>query len=377
MKTKQISFLLALSLLFGLTACGTASNPSGAEHSDPVSSPATPAQSASPSASPTAETTLFTDDLGREVELPAEITRIVPSAPLAQIILLAVAPEMFCGLASKVYDSSRGILPDSLYDLPYFGSLYAGAELNVEELALAKPDILIDIGEPQDSGTEDLDALQSQTLIPTVFISATLETMPEAYRKLGKLLGKEERGEELAQFCERVYNRTLSILDQVGDQKVNCLYVLGEEGLNVIAASSYHAELLDLLTNNLAIVDNPLSKGTGNEVTMEQIALWNPDFVIFAPDSIYSTVSSLPAWDSIRAIANGNYVEVPDLPHNWMSMPPSVQRYLALIWLPSVLYPEYCDYDVKAEILEYYKLFYGCTLSDEQYASITANAFLR
>ena len=44
--------------------------------------------------------------------------------------------------------------------------------------------------------------------------------------------------------------------------------------------------------------------------------------------------------------------------------PPSVQRYLGMIWLPVVLYPEYCDYDVKAEILEYYRLFYGCELSD-------------
>jgi hypothetical protein len=47
-----------------------------------------------------------------------------------------------------------------------------------------------------------------------------------------------------------------------------------------------------------------------------------------------------------------------------------------MIWLPVVLYPEYCDYDVKAEILEYYRLFYGCELSDAQYEALTANAFI-
>ena len=46
-----------------------------------------------------------------------------------------------------------------------------------------------------------------------------------------------------------------------------------------------------------------------------------------------------------------------------------------LLWLPSLLYPEYCDYDVKTEIMEYYELFYGCTLTDEQYNTLTANAF--
>ena len=46
-----------------------------------------------------------------------------------------------------------------------------------------------------------------------------------------------------------------------------------------------------------------------------------------------------------------------------------------MIWLTAELYPEFCDYDVKAEILEYYSLFYGCTLTDAQYEAITANAF--
>lgn len=379
MKTKLISLLLALTMMFSLAACGT--KDSGAENTDPAQSPSASQNTDDPQPSEPVEeqpvSYVFTDDAGREVEVPPEITRIVPSAPLAQIILLAIAPDMFVGLASKMYDSAKGILPDELFDLPYFGSLYAGADLNVEELALTEPQIIIDIGEPKSSIKEDLDDLQNQTLIPSVYISATLESMPDTYRKLGALLGREDRGEELAQFCERVYNRTVSIMDEVGDNKVNCLYVLGDEGLNVIAATSYHAELLDLLTNNLAVLDNPLSKGSGNEVTMEQISLWNPDFVIFGPDSIYSTVQETASWNQINAIVNGRYVEVPDTPHNWMSMPPSVQRYLGLIWLTAELYPDYCDYDVKAEIMEYYQLFYGCELTDEQYDTITANAFIR
>lgn len=372
MKVKLISLLLVLIMIFSLVACG---------NTEPVHSQAPkPVESVPVSEPPAVEETsrpdyIFTDDAGREVEVSGEITRIVPSAPLAQIILLALAPDMFVGLSSKFYDTARGIIPDEMFELPYFGSLYAGAELNVEELAMTAPQIIIDIGEPKDSTREDLDALQEQTQIPSVYISATLETMPETYRKLGKLLGREERGEELAQFCEKVYSRTLSVMEKVGDNKVNCLYVLGEEGLNVIAATSYHAELLDLLTNNLAVVDNPLSKGTGNEVTMEQIALWNPDFIIFGPGSIYSTVKEMNTWDQITAIANDDYVEVPDTPHNWMSMPPSVQRFLGLIWLTAELYPKYCDYDVRTEIMEYYQLFYGCTLTEEQYSAITANAF--
>ena len=358
MKTKLIALMLAFAILLGLSACGGG-------------------QGAQPTGSSAPETRIFTDDLGRQVEIPSEITRIVPSSMLSQIILYALAPDLFAGVASDRYANPEGSLSAEHLALPCFGSLSAGSDLNVEELALAAPQLIIDIGEPKDSVVEEMNALQAQTLIPSVYISATLETMPEAYRTLGRLLGREERAEELAQFCERIYSRTLSIIEQVGENKVNCLYVLGEQGLNVIAATSYHAELLDLLTNNLAVVDNPLSKGSGNEVTMEQIALWNPDFVIFAPDSIYGTVENTQTWNQISAIITGSYVEVPESPYNWMSMPPSVQRYLGLIWLTAVLYPEHCDYDVKADIMEYYQLFCGCTLSEEQYQSLTANAFLK
>ena len=354
MKKRMISLLLAFVMVIGLTAC-VGSKPEELQN---------------PSA-----TRSFTDDCGREVRIPTEINAIVPSGPLSQIILFAIAPEMFVGLSSRWSDSAKGIIPDEYFTLPYFGQLYGSANLNVEELAAVNPQLIIDIGEAKKSIVEDMDDLEAQTQIPSIHIEASLATMPDAYRKLGSILGKEEKGEELAQFCEKVYNRTVSIMDQVGDNKVNALYILGEEGLNVLANGSYHAELIDLLTNNLAVVDNPAGKGSGNEVTMEQIALWNPDFILFAPGSIYDTVADQEAWKEITAVKNSNYIEVPEGPHNWLGNPPAVQRYLGLIWLPAALYPQYCDYDVKEEITEYYRLFYGCTLTDAQYEALTAQAF--
>lgn len=353
---KLISLLLALALALSMAACGAADAPAAAEADGAA--------------------VIFTDDLGRQVELPETIERIVPTGPLAQIILYAIAPDLFVGLASKWGDCAVGIVPEKYLNLPYFGQLYNSANLNVEELALADPQVIIDIGQTMSGGAEDMDSLQAQTNIPSVFISASLETMPETFRTLGRLLGREEKAEELARFCERVYSRTISIMEQVGDNKVNALYVLGEEGLNVLAKDSYHSELIDMMTNNVAVVDNPSSKGSGNEVTMEQIALWNPDFVLFASDSIYDTAAENATWSGISAIANGNYIEVPEGPHNWMGTPPAVQRYLGMIWLTAELYPEYCDYDPKAEILEYYELFYDFVLTEEQYNNLTANAFL-
>ncbi len=351
---KLTALILAFVMVFSMAACS-------ADNDDENNTGAS------------AATIVFTDDAGRDVKIPNEITKIIPSGSLSQIVLLAIAPDMFAGLSGSFSDKANGIIDERILNLPRFKD----DNMNVEALALADPDIIIDIGDSKKGVSDRLDELQTRTEIPCVFLYATLETMPETYRTLGKLLGREERGEELALFCEKVYNRTIDIMNNVGDNKVDTLYVLGDKGLNVVAAGSYHAEVLDLLTNNLAVVDNPVSKGSGNEVTMEQILLWNPDFVIFAPDSIYDTVKDTPTWKEISAIINNRYIKVPDAPHNWMGMPPAVQRYLSLIWLTAQLYPDYCDYDVRADIREYYRLFYSFEMTDDMYNLITDGAFLR
>lgn len=323
-----------------------------------------------------AQTRAFVDDAGREVNVPSEISRIAVSGPVPQIVLYALAPDMFVGTADRWYESAGAYIPKEHLDWPYLGKLYGSADLNVEQLAFCDPQVIIDMGEEKKGLSEDLDSLQMQTSIPSVFVRFMLKDAPQAYRRLGELLGREEQAEELAQFCGRVYARAVSIMENVGDHRRKVLFITGDKGLNVLAKGAYQAELIDMLTDNCAVVDNPISKGTGNEVSMEQIMLWDPEFIIFAPDSVHDEVDTDGTWSLMTAVANGDYVRTPQGPHNWLGSPLSVQQILGLIWLPAVLYPEHCDYDVKAEIREYYRLFYHCELTDEQYDALTAGAFL-
>ena len=322
------------------------------------------------------ETRTFTDDLCREVEVPADISRLVVSGAIPQIDVYAIAPDLFVGIADRWYESAKGIIPEDRLSLPYFGKLYGSADMSIEQLALADPQVIIDMGEPKKGLEEDLDGLTMQTAIPAVFIRSALATTPQAYRRLGELLNREEQAEEIAAFLEKVYARTVSIMDRVGENKKQILYIAGDEGQNVLAKGSYQAELIDMLADNLAVVNNPVSKGTGNEVTMEQIMLWDPPFIVFAPDSVYESVGDDATWSLLTAVANGDYIRTPQGPHNWLGSPPAVQQYLGLIWLTAELYPEYCDYDVKADVLEFYRLIYHCELTDAQYDALTAGAFL-
>ena len=352
MKVKKwLAMLLAVVMALSLAACGAQSSPQ------------------------TDDTTrVFTDSVGREVEVPAQIDKVALSGPMAQIVLFALCPDKLVGVSNAWSTEAEQYLDEKYFTMPEIGQLYGGkGELNPETLLQSGAQIVIDVGEPKGSIAEDLDALQEQTGIPFVHITATTETTGDAYRMLGDLLNMKDEAETLAAYCEKVYDRTVSIAGSV--EKANVLYVTGDMGQNVIAAGSYHAEILDLLTNNLAVVDEPSSKGTGNEVSMEQILTWDPDVVIFAPESIYDTVADDAAWQSVTAIKNGAYYEVPFVPYNWMGFPPSVQRYLGMMWLSKVLYPDAtAEYDLFSDVQEYYKLFYHCDLTQAQYDALVANS---
>ncbi len=388
MKMKRwAALLLAAVMTLGLMACASqssapaesaaapaeaaASAPEAAAPAETESAPSAP--EAAPAEASAPETRMFTDSVGREVELPAQIDKVALSGPLAQIVLFALCPDKLVGISNAWSSAAEQYLPAEYFNLPEIGQLYGGkGELNLETLLESGAQVVVDVGEPKGTIAEDLDALQEQTGIPFVHITAYTDTMGEAYRMLGDLLGMEEEAEALAAYCERVYDRTAAIAESV--EKANLLYITGENGLNVIAKGSYHAEVIDMLANNLAEVDEPSSKGTGNEVDMEQILNWNPDVILFAPDSIYDTVGDDPNWQTITAIRNGDYYEVPFGPYNWMGFPPSVQRYLGMMWMSSLLYPEAADYDLRAEVQEYYRLFYHCELTDAQYDELVANS---
>ena len=56
----------------------------------------------------------------------------------------------------------------------------------------------------------DMQSLQEQTGIPTVFIEASGDTLPQAYRTPGALLGVADAAETLARYIEDTTNFTMS-----------------------------------------------------------------------------------------------------------------------------------------------------------------------
>ena len=325
------------------------------------------------------ETVLFTDDCGRTVTVPREIRRVAPSGAVAQMILTAIAPDLLAGLSGTPGTSQLRYLPENYIDLPTFGQFYGSkSTLNLETLLAADVDIIIDLGDKKTGHAGDMNGIQRQCGIPTVFIETTLDKFAGAYRKLGTLLGREERGEELAAYIENTVETAKALAATIPEsERKTVMYGSGSSGLNCNARGSIQADVLELVgaINAIVVPQKELSNaGGGNTVSMEQLYLFDPDVILLAEGGPYRRLASDEVWGRLRAVQNGEYYEIPCLPYNWLSNPPSVNRILGIWWLGNLLYPEVFDYDMAEKTMEFYALFYGTELTREEAEAMLTNS---
>lgn len=361
---RALAAAATLALALGLSACGGAP----AAGSD--------AQAGSESQRET-KTVVFTDSAGREVEVPANIERVVPSGHTATQVLITLVPEKLAGLPQEITQDQRAYLTDAPDEsLPVLGAAFGSkGDLNKEAVAATGAQVLIDTGEYKEGIEEDLDSLQEQLGIPCVFIETKLDEWPAAYRKLGELLGVEDRAEELATYCQDAYDQVSEVMAGIPQaERVRVLYCVGATGTNVLAKGSFQSNVVDMLADNVAVVDSPAGSGAGNESNLEQIAVWDPQVILFGADAFAAGVADDPAWQTLTAIQEGSYHKVPDTPYVWLNNPPTVNQVLGMQWLARVLYPAQFQgkgsaYDVAKS---YYKTFYGYDLSQDEYGRLTS-----
>ena len=353
-----LSLLLCAALLFALSACGQR------PEYDPLDG---------------VETTIFVDSAGRSVTVPAEITRIAASGSTAQMILMTLCPELLVGLASSPSTAQRPYFPEEMWYLPTFGQFYGSkANLNMESLIAAQPQIVIDLGDPKDSIREDMDMIQEQTGIPTVFICATLDELPAAYRTLGKLLGRITEAEKLAEFVEKTLAMAEENREKIAESdRKTVMFGTGSTGLACNAAGSTQADVIDLVGAVNAIETDEISnRNGGTTVGLEQVYVCDPDVILLAAGGPYDTLAD-SEWSALNAVKNGDYYEIPNLPYSWMSSPPSVNRVLGIWWLGNLLYPDIYDCDMIQVAQGFYALFWHYELSAEEAEALLSRSTLK
>ena len=371
---KLLALLLAAVMVFSLAACGAETPaPAAAEAPAVTEAPAETETPADPTEESAAETVSFTDSTGRAVELPANITKIAPSGPVATMILAAFAPEKLVCTGTNIGDDQAAFLYEGLSDLPMTGQLYGGkATFNLEELLATGAEVIIDLGDFKKSIADDLTALQEQTGLPCIFLEADLAHMADAFRSLGTILGKEERGEELAKLVEETMTMAAENSAKITeDQQLSVLYSSGSDPLGTNAEGSSQAQVLGIVgAKNAVVLEDVSNKGGGNMINMEQLYNFDPDVVLVTDAAALEIIETEAAWQELRAVKDGRVYTVPCDPYCWLSAPPSMNMILGVWWLGNLLYPEVYDYDMTAKTQEIYKVFWNYDLTAEEAAAM-------
>lgn len=307
---------------------------------------------------------IFVDDLGREVELPADITRIAPSGSNAQVIVFQIAPGKLVGLASKLNGDELTIYPPYTHDLPAFGTLYGKkANLNKETLILADPQLIIDVGDIKGSAAEmasDLDKVSADVGVPVIFIEANMDNYPSVFRRLGKLLGEEDRAEKLAAY----YEDAISVIEaSKTDHKITVYITSSSDGLEAILSGKSHAQCAEKAGAEV-VVTSKLAQGNGN-ISLETLYQLDPEYIFAYSEAGYNTIRTSSDWATLKAVRNGNVYLVPGMPHGFIDNPVCSNRIIGLWYLASVFYPQ-AGIDIVARTREFYSLFYGADISEQQ-----------
>lgn len=314
----------------------------------------------------TEKTTVFIDDLDRKTEIPETIKRISPAGHPANIVLLTLNPDIMVGLSEKPDDTHY--FGNKLDGKPEFGAFYGKkANLNKEAVINANPQLIVDIGEIKGSVeamSDDLDKLQKTLGIPVVFVENYLKDSAHTYRTLGKLLGEQKRGEELARYSEETIAFANKIKSQIKNPKTY-YYSESSDGLQGLPKNSFKVEVFELLGGK-NIVENTLSSGS-NQISLEQILLKNPDYIFLSDKNAFNLVTAKGSpWRHLNAVKNNNVYLVPTNLHGWIGNPPSINRLLGIYYVAGIMYPELAKVDIRKEAKRYYKLFYNYNLKDSE-----------
>lgn len=317
------------------------------------------------STEPTTRT--FVDSAGREVQVPTTITKVAPTGVPSQMVLFTACPDNMIGLARDFSEENKRYLQEKYQNMEVFGQFYGkNANLNMEALLKAAPDVIIDIGEPKASIKEDMDALQQQLQIPVVFIEASMSDYDKTYQMLGELLSSSAEIKPLQEYAARTITATQELAKAVTKEDKKSVYMaLGDNGLSTNAKGSYHAQVLECVgAENVAEIQGG-STGGGTEISLEQLLLWNPDVIITDKETTYHTIISDPSWAVCRAVKEGQVYKIPTAPFNFISDPPSVNRLIGINWLGNLLYPDIYSFDQQT-FTEFSRDFYHTVLSAEQ-----------
>ena len=302
-------------------------------------------------------------------ETPA-ITRVFGSAPPMTLLAYVLNSDTLIAVNAPLKNSANNAEPRFLsprfLQLPVLGGWQGDKQPNLEEILLAHPELIVIWDTPLLSDRVAVDLQKINIPAVKVNIDRT-ESYPQVFRMLGEVLGKKDRGEQLARYAEEELRQLQAFTASIPPAKrVRVYYAEGQDGLRTDCEHSFHAEPITFAGGeNVQHCTQSTVMGMVS-VNFEQILQYNPEVIIAQEQEFMRAITQDDKWRNLAAVKKKRVYIVPKTPFNWLDRPPSLMRILGAHWLAAVLYPDQYPYDLRAKTAAFFTLFFGVALSGEE-----------
>jgi iron complex transport system substrate-binding protein len=306
-----------------------------------------------------------TDSVGRKVDVPDRVERVMAAGPTAAVLLYVLAPEKMIGWPNAPRLEERPYMRAPYRDLPEHGRLTGrGDTANIEVVLQLKPDLVFDFGSTSPTYVSLADRVQQQTGLPYLLIDGRLERSAASVRLLGGVLGVPERAEAIARYMEETEKRVEQRLKDVPESARRRVYLARQaNGLETGLRGSINTEILER-AGGVNVAERGTGRGGIANISVEQLLAWAPDTVITWDRNFFVRVNDDPVWAQVPAVKEKRVFLSPRVPFGWIDAPPSVNRFIGLRWIAALLYPDRFAEDFRADVRAFYQLFYQIELDE-------------
>lgn len=307
----------------------------------------------------TENTILIKDMLNRTVKIPEKVNRVVGiEAGALRLLVYLECTDKIVGVEDieQRGDKPYNFAHPELASLPPIGPIHGG---DAELIVAQEPDVIFwtytTVG--------DADELQEKTGIPVVALGYgdlddNRDTFYEALRLIGKVMGKENRTEELIGYIDNTIKDLNDRTKDLTNNQKRKVYVcgIGYRGAHgILSTEPEYSPFAFVNANNVASELETEHAFIDKEKLLE----WNPE-IIFVDEGGYSLIMNDlkdEVYDSIEAVKNGELYGV--MPYNWYAT--NFATVLAdAYYVGKVLFPDkFSDVDPEKKADDIYQNFLG------------------
>ena len=389
--TRLLNLVLALMLIISMAGC--AANKDDGTKKEETETPAAqteekeapeasteeeaPAEEETP-AEEASTTRTVTDHAGNEVEIPAQIDRIVVADiyPMPSVLTIFFdSAEKIVGMAPASMTAAQNSLLGELYPeiLNASTAFTDGSDVNIEELMKLEPDIVF-----YSASSAEIGEKLKNAGIPGIAISVnkweynTIETLNQWILLLSEIFPENDKYEIVSKKSNEIYEMVQERVKDIPEEERRRAFFLFQYSEAAIATSGekffgqFWADAIGAIN-----VSKELSNDNSASVSMEQIYSWDPDLIFITnfntakPEDLYANTVADYDWSEIDAVKNQQAFKMPL--GMYRSYTPGADTPVTLLWLAKTAYPEvFADIDVTQEAINYYQEVFGVTLTAEQ-----------